>query len=38
MKLDVLVNNAGVCLAAPSDKLSEKYWDRVVDVNLKGAF
>jgi 3-oxoacyl-[acyl-carrier protein] reductase/pteridine reductase len=37
-QLDVLVNNAGVFLAAPWDKLSEKEWDNVLGINLKGPF
>ncbi|HXJ95895.1 MAG TPA: 3-oxoacyl-ACP reductase family protein [Terriglobia bacterium] len=37
-RLDVLVNNAGVFFAAPWDKLSEKDWDTVLGVNLKGPF
>ncbi len=35
---DVLVINAGVLECAPVDELSERQWDRVLDVNLKGAF
>lgn len=37
-KIDVLVNNAGILLAAPLEEISEEYWDRVLDVNLKGTF
>ncbi|MBI2657211.1 3-oxoacyl-ACP reductase FabG [Candidatus Woesearchaeota archaeon] len=37
-KLDVLVNNAGILVAGTADKLSEKDWDRQMDVNLKGVF
>ena len=36
--LDVLVNNAGVAFAAPVTETSEADWDRVLGVNLKGAF
>ena len=36
--VDILVLNAGVLERAPVDKLTEKQWDRVLDVNLKGAF
>jgi NAD(P)-dependent dehydrogenase (short-subunit alcohol dehydrogenase family) len=37
-KIDVLVNNAGVNKTNDFDKLSEKDWDFVLDVNLKGVF
>ena len=37
-KIDVLVNNAGVNKTNDFDKLSEKDWDLVLDVNLKGVF
>lgn len=36
--LDVLVNNAGMFIRGAVDELSEADWDRVVGVNLKGAF
>ena len=36
--IDVLVNNAGVIIAAPTADLSEDQWDDAVDVDLKGAF
>lgn len=35
---DVLVINAGVLERAGVEELSERQWDRVLDVNLKGAF
>lgn len=35
---DVLVNNAGVISAQPFTDLSEAEWDRVLGVNLKGAY
>ena len=35
---DVLVINAGVLERAAVDELSERQWDRVLGVNLKGAF
>ena len=35
---DVVVLNAGVLERAPLEELSERRWDRVLDVNLKGAF
>ena len=37
-RLDVLVNNAGIQIAAESDKLSVDDFDRVLAVNLKGSF
>jgi NAD(P)-dependent dehydrogenase (short-subunit alcohol dehydrogenase family) len=37
-RIDVLVNNAGTNITNDFDKLSEKDWDTVVDVNLKGVF
>ncbi|BAS28227.1 SDR family NAD(P)-dependent oxidoreductase [Limnochorda pilosa] len=36
--LDVLVNNAGVMVARPPEELSVAEWDRVLNVNLRGAF
>jgi len=37
-RIDVLVNNAGINKTADFDKLKEKDWDQVLDVNLKGVF
>ena len=37
-KIDVLVNNAGVNKTNDFDKLTEREWDLVLDVNLKGVF
>ncbi len=37
-RLDVLVNNAGVYLRGPVHETSLEGWDRVMDVNAKGAF
>ena len=36
--LDILVNNAGICPLSPFDEITEAEWDRVLAVNLKGAF
>ncbi len=37
-KLDILVNNAGAAWGEPLDQYSEKGWDKVFDINLKGPF
>ena len=37
-KLDVLVNNAGIYLRGYVEETSSEDWDRVVEVNAKGAF
>ena len=37
-RLDILVNNAGICPVAPIPDITEELWDRVLDINLKGAF
>ena len=37
-RLDILVNNAGMALRRPTVDLSLADWQRVVDVNLTGAF
>ncbi|HEX6817486.1 MAG TPA: SDR family oxidoreductase [Ktedonobacterales bacterium] len=36
--LDILVNNAGIFPFTPVLELAEAQWDRVLDINLKGAF
>lgn len=37
-KVDILVNNAGVVVQKPFTQMTEKDWDFVLDVNLKGVF
>jgi len=37
-KVDILINNAGICYYIPFEKISEEEWDRVLAVNLKGTF
>jgi NAD(P)-dependent dehydrogenase (short-subunit alcohol dehydrogenase family) len=37
-KLNILVNNAGVCFVRPLAELTEEQWDKTIDVNLKGTF
>jgi 3-oxoacyl-[acyl-carrier protein] reductase len=36
--VEILVNNAGICPLTPPEQTSEAEWDRVLGVNLKGAF
>src|ERR1017187_547324 len=36
--VDILVNNAGIALPTGTLDISEQEWDRVMSVNLKGAF
>ena len=37
-RLDYLVNNAGTTTTSPFDKITEEEWDRIFQVNVKGAF
>lgn len=37
-KVDILVNNAGLLIKKPILEMTEEDWDRVLDINLKGAF
>ncbi len=37
-RLDILVNNAGICPRALIPEVTEEIFDRVLDINLKGAF
>lgn len=36
--IDILINNAGICPVTPFLKIEKKEWQRVLDVNLSGAF
>src|SRR4051794_37290417 len=36
--IDILVNNAGILAAGPFDQTTDEAWDRLVAVNLTGAF
>ena len=36
--VDVVVNNAGILIAAAFEDIREEVWDAVLDVNAKGAF
>lgn len=37
-RIDILVNNAGVYQRCAPEEVTEKDWDRILDVNLKGTF
>ena len=37
-RIDAVVNNAGILIAAPVESLAEEHWDAVMDVNAKGTF
>ena len=37
-RLDILVNNAGIYFSKPALELSEKDWDLIMSINLKGQF
>jgi NAD(P)-dependent dehydrogenase (short-subunit alcohol dehydrogenase family) len=37
-QLDILVNNAGICPLTPLAEITAQEWDRIMSVNLKGAF
>jgi 3-oxoacyl-[acyl-carrier protein] reductase len=37
-KVEILVNNAGICPLTPLEEISPQEWDKVLAVNLKGAF
>jgi NAD(P)-dependent dehydrogenase (short-subunit alcohol dehydrogenase family) len=37
-KIDILVNNGGTSVASPAMEFSEKAWDSVMNLNLKGLF
>jgi NAD(P)-dependent dehydrogenase (short-subunit alcohol dehydrogenase family) len=36
--VDVLINNAGLALNAPAERVTEEEWDTTLSVNLKAAF
>lgn len=36
--IDVLINNAGIQIRHPLEDFPEEDWQRIIDVNLKGAF
>jgi 3-oxoacyl-[acyl-carrier protein] reductase len=37
-RLDIMVNNAGISMAHPSEELSPKDWQRALDTDLSGMF
>ena len=37
-RIDILVNNAGICPLTPVLEITPDEWDRVLEINLKGAF
>jgi NAD(P)-dependent dehydrogenase (short-subunit alcohol dehydrogenase family) len=37
-RIDIIVNNAGIFILANSQQLSAADWDRIIGVNLRGAF
>ena len=37
-RIDVLVNNAGILMSGPLDKMDEQVWDKILSVNLKSVF
>ncbi|WP_338650562.1 SDR family oxidoreductase [Listeria seeligeri] len=37
-KIDILANSAGVALLEKAEDLSEEYWDKTMELNLKGSF
>jgi 3-oxoacyl-[acyl-carrier protein] reductase len=37
-KIDILINNAGILIAKPIHKTTEREWDATLDTNLKGSY
>lgn len=37
-RIDILINNAGICRKEAIEAISEAQWDRIMAVNLKGTF
>ncbi len=37
-KIDILINNAGICQFKPFLELTEQEWDKTLNINLKGYF
>jgi len=36
--LDILVNNAGIAKSQPLSKMSDEFWQEIIDVNLTGTY
>lgn len=37
-RIDICVNNAGICIHENAENMTDEQWDAVMDVNLKGVF
>lgn len=37
-RIDILINNAGVCQPRTYEEITEEDWNKVIDINLKGTF
>jgi NAD(P)-dependent dehydrogenase (short-subunit alcohol dehydrogenase family) len=37
-RIDILINNAGIDVIEPFDRVAPEHWQRILDVNLTGAF
>lgn len=37
-RIDILINNAGICWLGKTEEMTAEEWDRVMAVNLKGTF
>jgi 3-oxoacyl-[acyl-carrier protein] reductase len=37
-RIDIMVNNAGICPITPPMEISPEEWDKVLEINLKGTF
>ena len=37
-KIDILLNNAGICIYGHAEEMPKKQWDEVINVNLNGVF
>ena len=37
-RIDICVNNAGICIHEKAEDMTDKQWEAIMDVNLKGLF
>ena len=37
-RIDIIINNAGICAYAFADEMTESEWDSMMDINAKGAW